>query len=91
MKYGPNHASQDLIFHRDFRKTYPVIDRGEGIYLYDDKGNRFVDFGSGIGVVNLGYDISSVIEAMYAQAKKTPFVYSAPFASEPVSRPSSKV
>ena len=84
MKYGPNHASQDLIFHRDLRKTYPVIDRGEGIYLYDDKGNRFVDFGSGIGVVNLGYDISSVIEAMYAQAKKIPFVYSAPFASEPV-------
>jgi adenosylmethionine-8-amino-7-oxononanoate aminotransferase len=83
--------SQDFIFHRDLRKEYPVIDRGEGLYLYDDRGNRFLDFGSGIGVVNLGYSIQSVIEAMHTQALKTPFVYSAPFASEPVIRLAERV
>ena len=80
MKQDQN-KSQDFIFHRDLRKEYPVIDSGEGLYLYDDRGNRFLDFGSGIGVVNLGYSIQSVIEAMHTQALKTPFVYSAPFAS----------
>jgi adenosylmethionine-8-amino-7-oxononanoate aminotransferase len=91
MKHNRNSESQDFIFHRDLRKEFPVIDRGEGIYLYDDKGNRYLDFGSGIGVVNIGYDVPSVIEAMYAQAKKTPFVYSAPFASEPVIRLAERV
>jgi adenosylmethionine-8-amino-7-oxononanoate aminotransferase len=84
VKHDRDSELQDLILHRDLRKEYPLIDRGEGIYLYDNKGNRFLDFGSGIGVVNIGYDVPSVIEAMYAQAKKTPFVYSAPFSSEPV-------
>jgi adenosylmethionine-8-amino-7-oxononanoate aminotransferase len=91
MKHDRNSESQDFIFHRDLRKEFPVIDRGEGIYLYDDKGNRYLDFGSGIGVVNIGYDVQSVIEAMYAQAKRTPFVYSAPFASEPVIRLAERV
>jgi adenosylmethionine-8-amino-7-oxononanoate aminotransferase len=68
-----------------------VIERGEGLYLYDDQGNRFLDFGSGIGVVNLGYSIQSVIEAMHTQALKTPFVYSAPFASEPTMRLAERV
>jgi adenosylmethionine-8-amino-7-oxononanoate aminotransferase len=91
MKHDRNSESQDFIFHRDLRKEFPVIDRGEGIYLYDDKGNRYLDFGSGIGVVNIGYDVHPVIEAMYAQAKRTPFVYSAPFASEPVIRLAERV
>jgi adenosylmethionine-8-amino-7-oxononanoate aminotransferase len=91
MKHDRNSESQDFIFHRDLRKEFPVIDRGEGIYLYDDKGNRYLDFGSGIGVVNIGYDVHPVIEAMYAQTKRTPFVYSAPFASEPVIRLAERV
>ncbi len=38
--------------------------RGEGVYLYDDKGKRYLDFISGIGVVSLGHSnplISKVI------------------------------
>jgi adenosylmethionine-8-amino-7-oxononanoate aminotransferase len=91
MSQNQNGKSQDFVFHRNLRKEFPVIDRGEGLYLYDDQGNRFLDFGSGIGVVNIGYDIPSVIEAMHAQALKTPFVYSAPFASEPVMRLAKRV
>lgn len=37
-------------------KRYPVIlDHGEGVYLYDQTGKEYLDFGSGIGVCALGY------------------------------------
>lgn len=37
-------------------KLFPiVIDRGEGVWVYDIEGNRFLDFTSGIGVNNLGW------------------------------------
>ncbi|ARM76993.1 aspartate aminotransferase family protein [Acidianus manzaensis] len=32
-----------------------VIDHGEGVWIYDIDGNRFLDFTSGIGVNNLGW------------------------------------
>ena len=40
-------------------KTYNrfpiVLERGEGVYLYDTDGKKYLDFGSGIGVFALGY------------------------------------
>jgi 4-aminobutyrate aminotransferase len=32
-----------------------VIERGEGVWLFDVDGNKYLDFSSGIGVNNLGY------------------------------------
>ena len=35
---------------------YPVVlDRGEGVYLYDVDGRKYLDFGAGIPVFALGY------------------------------------
>ncbi len=33
-----------------------VLERGEGLYLFDEKGKKFLDFSSGIGVCALGYN-----------------------------------
>jgi len=43
--------------------------RGEGIYLYDAAGNRYIDFTSGIGVVNTGHCHPSIVQAIQHQAK----------------------
>lgn len=32
-----------------------VLDRGEGVYLYDTDGKKYLDFGAGIAVSGLGY------------------------------------
>ncbi|KXK19122.1 MAG: 4-aminobutyrate aminotransferase, partial [Chloroflexi bacterium OLB15] len=42
--------------------------RGEGIYLYDAEGNRFIDFTSGIGVTNTGHSHPRVVKAIQDQA-----------------------
>ncbi len=42
--------------------------RGEGSYLYDDKGKRYVDFASGIAVTNLGHANKEIAEVITKQA-----------------------
>jgi 4-aminobutyrate aminotransferase len=44
--------------------------RGEGIYLYDEDGNRYIDFTCGIGVTNTGHCHPRVVAAIQAQAAK---------------------
>jgi acetylornithine aminotransferase len=44
--------------------------RGEGAYLWDPQGNRYLDALSGIGVCGLGHAHPSVTEAISAQAKR---------------------
>ncbi|AAY80385.1 acetyl ornithine aminotransferase family protein [Sulfolobus acidocaldarius] len=40
---------------RDPESQPLVIDRGEGVWVYDIEGNKYLDFTSGIGVNNLGW------------------------------------
>ena len=44
-----------------------VIDRGEGCFMYDAAGNRYLDFMSGIGVNALGMAHPRVVQAMHEQ------------------------
>lgn len=51
--------------------TYPiVINRGEDAILEDVDGNLFLDWIGGVGVLNIGYSNSEVIEAVKKQAEK---------------------
>jgi acetylornithine/N-succinyldiaminopimelate aminotransferase len=48
---------------------YPVeLVRGQGVYLYDDQGKRYLDLLSGIGVCALGYDHPAITKAITDQA-----------------------
>jgi Ornithine/acetylornithine aminotransferase len=42
--------------------------RGEGVYLFDDAGNRYLDFGSGIAVTSVGHSHPKWVEAVQKQA-----------------------
>ncbi|MCP5028437.1 MAG: aminotransferase class III-fold pyridoxal phosphate-dependent enzyme, partial [Actinomycetia bacterium] len=50
------------------QSTGVVAVRGEGCYLFDGEGRRFLDFTSGIGVVSTGHCHPLVVEAARAQA-----------------------
>ncbi|MDD3370590.1 MAG: aspartate aminotransferase family protein [Alphaproteobacteria bacterium] len=45
------------------------MERGEGAYVFDDKGNRYLDFLVGVGVVSLGHCHPHVVEALKKQAE----------------------
>jgi 4-aminobutyrate aminotransferase len=44
------------------------VDHGQGSYLYDIHGNRYLDFTCGIGVTNTGHCHPRVVEAIQKQA-----------------------
>jgi acetylornithine aminotransferase/acetylornithine/N-succinyldiaminopimelate aminotransferase len=47
-----------------------VLERGEGSFVWDTAGNRYLDFGGGIAVCSLGHANPEISEALYAQSKK---------------------
>jgi 4-aminobutyrate aminotransferase len=52
------------------RITNLVVDRGEGSWLVTVDGERYLDYSSGIGVVNTGHAHPRVVAAVQAQAAK---------------------
>ena len=50
---------------------YPVVlEKGEGVYLYDAEGKRYLDFGAGIAVFALGYGNKAYNDALKDQIDK---------------------
>jgi adenosylmethionine-8-amino-7-oxononanoate aminotransferase len=48
----------------------PVIDHGEGCYVYDDSGRRFLDGLSGLFCVNIGHGRTDIVAAAMKQMEK---------------------
>ena len=47
-----------------------VLERGEGVYLYDLEGKKYLDFASGIGVFALGYHYGDFDDTLKGQIDK---------------------
>ncbi len=76
-------ASQNSIrssvFRRSFSKTLPSAVRGEGVYVWDTEGKRYLDF-SGSAAVNLiGHGVPEIGSAMTEQARQLEFVHTSQF------------
>jgi len=52
-----------------------VIDKAEGVYLFDTDGKRYIDFSSQLIAVNIGHGHPKVAEAVYEQMKDVSYVY----------------
>ncbi|OCW58026.1 aspartate aminotransferase family protein [Hoeflea olei] len=63
-----------------------MLDRAEGIYLYDTTGKRYLDGSSGAMVSNIGHSNPNVLAAMKAQMDKSTFGYRLHFQNEPAER-----
>ena len=74
----------DHVFHRNSRSQYPVAVAGEGPYLIDSTGKRYLDGSSGAAVSCLGHDDRDVVEAIKRQLDKLPYAHTSFFTSEPM-------
>jgi adenosylmethionine-8-amino-7-oxononanoate aminotransferase len=71
------------IIHRSFRVTPPVAVGGEGAYLIDAAGKRYLDASGGAAVSCLGHGQRDVIAAMHAQIDQLAYAHTSFFTSEP--------
>jgi adenosylmethionine-8-amino-7-oxononanoate aminotransferase len=56
-------------------REYPAIVRGEGVYLYEESGKRYIDAAGGCILVNLGHGNKEMAETLKQQAEKVAFAY----------------
>ncbi|WP_368658993.1 aspartate aminotransferase family protein [Metabacillus halosaccharovorans] len=78
--------NRSLLIKPSMKEEYPTVTHGEGIYLYDKDGKRYIDGSSGAVTTSIGHGVSEIIEAMHEQANKVSFVYRSQFTSEPAEK-----
>jgi adenosylmethionine-8-amino-7-oxononanoate aminotransferase len=74
------------VIHYNLKRDIPVVDRGEGIYLIDTDGKRYIDACSGPVAANIGQGIQEIADDMARQAARVAFAYRTQFSSEPIER-----
>jgi len=71
------------ILHRQIHHSYPTAVAGEGPYVIDSEGRRYLDASGGAAVSCLGHDRPEVIAAIKAQLDRLPYAHTSFFTNEP--------
>ncbi|MDF2943926.1 MAG: argD [Herbinix sp.] len=61
--------AEKVLMHT-YNRYQIVLDHGEGVYLYDTSGKKYLDFAAGIAVFALGYSNKEYNDALKAQIDK---------------------
>jgi adenosylmethionine-8-amino-7-oxononanoate aminotransferase len=69
------------VFQRRLSYDYPVVTHGEGVYLFDTEGRRYLDAAGGAVVVSIGHGVSEVVDALAEQARRVAFAHGTQFTS----------
>jgi len=67
------HPSTDARLHQEIGPL--IIERGEGVYVYDDHGKQYLEAMSGLWSVALGFSNERLIKAAEQQLRKLPFYH----------------
>lgn len=62
-----NYNEGENVFLKAYGRYETLIERGEGVYLYDTNGKKYLDFFAGIGVNSLGYQHPKYTKALTQQ------------------------
>ncbi|QFR34449.1 aspartate aminotransferase family protein [Ancylobacter sp. TS-1] len=76
-----NPPPSNLFYQTRLRR--PMLARGEGVYLWDSEGRRYLDGSSGAMVSNIGHSNPAVLAAMRRQMELSTFGYRLHFENEP--------
>jgi adenosylmethionine-8-amino-7-oxononanoate aminotransferase len=72
------------VFYRNLHKLYPRITHGEGAYLFDEEGKKYLDASGGAAVVSLGHGREEIADALALQARKVGYINGMQFTHTPV-------
>ncbi|GHE22858.1 aspartate aminotransferase family protein [Halomonas urumqiensis] len=72
------------VFHRHLKQHYPTAVGGEGPYLIDAEGRRYLDASGGAAVSCLGHSDAEVIGAIQQQVERLAYAHTSFFTNEPM-------
>jgi hypothetical protein len=65
---------ESSVFYRRLDRSFLLAVRGEGSWLVDEKGKRYLDASGGAMVANLGHDVADVVQAVAAAGASLGYV-----------------
>lgn len=83
-----NHAEESIL--HTYNRFPVMFDHGEGCYLYDTEGKKYLDFAAGIAVNALGYHYPGYDDALKAQIDKLTHISNL-YYNEPMSEAGEKL
>src|ERR1700682_2079956 len=79
MHDNPNVNIRSAVLRRSFQKDFPSAVRGEGVYLWDAEGKRYLDLAGSAAVNFIGHGVAEISAAMADQAAKLEFIHTSQF------------
>jgi len=70
---------RSAVLRRSFRRSFPSAVRGEGVYVWDSEGKRYLDLSGSAAVNFIGHGVPEIAAAMAEQAAKLEFVHTSQF------------
>ena len=72
-------SARSAVLRRSFRKDFPAAVRGEGVYVWDADGNKYLDLAGSAAVNFIGHGVPEISAAMTEQAANLEFVHTSQF------------
>ncbi len=82
LPHNPRVTQRSPVLHRSLNKPYPVAVRGEGPWLFDADGKRYLDFASSAVVNFIGHGEPAIARVMAEQAARLEFAHSSNFTTD---------
>jgi len=79
------------LFSRNLKKAFPLAIRGEGCWIVDERGGRFLDAAGQAAVVSIGHGVAEIGRAMAEQAAQIAFAHTSQFHNEPAEKLASRL
>ena len=70
---------RSAVLRRSFRKDFPSAVRGEGVYVWDAEGKKYLDLSGSAAVNFIGHGVPEISAAMAEQAAGLEFVHTSQF------------
>jgi adenosylmethionine-8-amino-7-oxononanoate aminotransferase len=67
------------VLRRSFRRAFASAVRGEGVYVWDTQGKRYLDFSASAAVNFIGHGVAEIAASIGAQARQLEFVHTSQF------------
>lgn len=75
--------SKSALIKQQIHRAYPLVTHGEGVFLYDDQGRRYLDGSGGAMTASIGHGVKEIAGAVQAQMAKVSFTYRTQFTNQP--------
>jgi adenosylmethionine-8-amino-7-oxononanoate aminotransferase len=72
-------SARSSVFRRSFRRNFPAAVRGEGVYVWDADGKKYLDLSGSAAVNFIGHGVPEIGAAMAEQAAQLEFVHTSQF------------